>query len=150
MALELTDEDVFPMMPPYILQQIRFAVREATAFVGHSFAEEDAQLIEQIKQFLSKLGVKCDSGKRAEPKGVATKLGSVFKPPSCSWESSPVARSRKTAPSLHLLGRSRKRPRLSQQASVCCCSLKMGFPISGACKATTNTFRSTGITSARL
>jgi hypothetical protein len=74
MALELTDEDVFPMMPPYILQQIRFAVREATAFVGHSFAEEDAQLIEQIKQFLSKLGVKCDSGKRAEPKGVSDKV----------------------------------------------------------------------------
>jgi hypothetical protein len=62
------------MMPPYILQQIRFAIREATAFVGHSFAEEDAQLIDQIKQFLSKLGVKCDSGRRAEPKGISDKV----------------------------------------------------------------------------
>ena len=62
------------MIPPRVLQQIRFAVREATAFVGHSFAEEDEQLIEQIKQFLSKLGVKCDSGKKAEPKGISDKV----------------------------------------------------------------------------
>ena len=62
------------MVPPYILQQVRFAVREATAFVGHSFAEEDQQLVEQIKRFLSKLGVKCDSGKRAEPKGISDKV----------------------------------------------------------------------------
>ena len=72
------------MMPPYILQQIRFAVREATAFVGHSFAEEDAHLIEQIKQFLSKLGVKCDSGKRAEPKGVSDKVRERIQAADCS------------------------------------------------------------------
>jgi hypothetical protein len=58
------------MVPPHILRQIRVAVREATAFVGHSFAEEDEHLIEQIKQFLSKLGMKCDSGKKAESKGI--------------------------------------------------------------------------------
>jgi hypothetical protein len=63
------------MVPtPFILQQIRFAIREATAFVGHSFADEDEQLVEQIKQFLSKLGLKCDSGKRAEPKGISDKV----------------------------------------------------------------------------
>jgi hypothetical protein len=62
------------MAPLHILRQIRFAVREATAFVGHSFAEEDEQLIEQIKQFLSKLGVKCDSGKKAEPRGISDKV----------------------------------------------------------------------------
>jgi hypothetical protein len=59
---------------PSVLQQIRFAVREATAFVGHSFAEEDERVVEQIKQFLSKLGVKCDSGKRPEPKGISDKV----------------------------------------------------------------------------
>src|SRR4026209_2327656 len=62
------------VVQPYDLQQIRFAVREATAFVGHSFADEDERVVEQIKQFLSKLGVKCDSGKRAEPKGISDKI----------------------------------------------------------------------------
>jgi hypothetical protein len=62
------------VVAPYVLQQIRFAIREATAFVGHSFAEEDDRVVEQIKQFLSKLGVKCDSGKRPEPKGISEKV----------------------------------------------------------------------------
>ncbi len=62
------------MVPPHILRQIRFAIREATAFVGHSFAEEDQHLVDQLKQFPSKLGVKCDSGKRAEPKGISDKV----------------------------------------------------------------------------
>jgi tetratricopeptide (TPR) repeat protein len=58
----------------HILQQIRFAIREATAFMGHSFAEEDERLVEQIKRFLSKLGVKCDSGRKPEPKGISQKV----------------------------------------------------------------------------
>jgi tetratricopeptide (TPR) repeat protein len=55
-------------------QQIRIVIREATAFVGHSFADEDEKLVEQIKEFLSKLGVKCDSGKRPEPRGISDKI----------------------------------------------------------------------------
>lgn len=62
------------VVAPYVLQQIRFAIRETTAFVGHSFAEEDERVVEQIKHFLSKLGVKCDSGKRPEPKGISDKV----------------------------------------------------------------------------
>jgi hypothetical protein len=59
---------------PSDLRQIRFAVRETTAFVAHSFSEDDKQLVEQIKQFLSKLGLKCDSGKKPEPKGISEKI----------------------------------------------------------------------------
>ena len=53
---------------------IKFAVREATAFVAHSFADEDRQVVERISQFLSKLGVTCDSGHRAEPRSVSEKV----------------------------------------------------------------------------
>src|SRR4051794_25123582 len=53
---------------------IKFAVREATAFVAHSFAEEDRQVVERVSQFLSKLGVTCDSGQRAEPRSVSEKV----------------------------------------------------------------------------
>jgi tetratricopeptide (TPR) repeat protein len=71
----LSEEDfAMRIVRPHVLRQIRFAVREATAFVGHSFAEEDERVVEQIKQFLSKLGVKCDSGKRPEPKGISDKV----------------------------------------------------------------------------
>ncbi|MFN2541659.1 MAG: tetratricopeptide repeat protein [Chthoniobacterales bacterium] len=68
------DNKILVMVPPYILQQIRFAVREATAFVGHSFADQDEKVVDQIQRFLSKLGVKCDSGKRPEPKGISEKI----------------------------------------------------------------------------
>ncbi len=53
---------------------IKFAVREATAFVAHSFADEDRQVVERVSQFLSKLGVTCDSGHRAEPRSVSEKV----------------------------------------------------------------------------
>ena len=53
---------------------IKFAVREATAFVAHSFADEDRQVVERISQFLSKLGVACDSGHRPEPRSVSEKV----------------------------------------------------------------------------
>ena len=53
---------------------IKFAVREATAFVAHSFAEEDREVVERVIQFLSKLGVTCDSGHQAEPRSVSEKV----------------------------------------------------------------------------
>lgn len=62
------------LTPVSVLQQIRFAVREATAFVAHSFSEGDEQLVEQIKEFLSKLGLKCDSGKKPEPREISDKI----------------------------------------------------------------------------
>ncbi|CAN5678061.1 hypothetical protein BH09PLA1_BH09PLA1_24140 [soil metagenome] len=61
-------------MNPLQLAKIKFAVREATAFVGHSFAEDDAEIVNQLKDFFTKLGVQCDSGKRPEPRPVAEKL----------------------------------------------------------------------------
>jgi tetratricopeptide (TPR) repeat protein len=62
------------LTPVSVLQQIRFAVREATAFVAHSFSERDERLVEQIKEFLSKLGLKCDSGKKPEPREISDKI----------------------------------------------------------------------------
>jgi hypothetical protein len=53
---------------------IKFAVREAAAFVGHSFAEDDRQVVGRITAFLSKLGVTCDSGQRAEPRQISEKV----------------------------------------------------------------------------
>jgi tetratricopeptide (TPR) repeat protein len=60
--------------PVSVLQQIRFAVREATAFVAHSFSEQDERLVEQIKRFLSNLGLKCESGRKPEPKEISDKI----------------------------------------------------------------------------
>jgi tetratricopeptide (TPR) repeat protein len=62
------------VVPASVLERIRFAVREATAFVGHSFAKKDERLVEQITHFLTKLGLKCDSGKKPEPKGISAKI----------------------------------------------------------------------------
>ena len=61
-------------MDPTLLQGIRIGIREVSAFVGHSFAEEDEQVVNAITQFLTKLGLRCDSGKRAEPRGVSDKV----------------------------------------------------------------------------
>src|SRR5206468_5193950 len=63
-----------PMIQPVILEQIKFAVRETTAFVAHSFAPEDKEIVDLISQFLTKLGLKCDSGRRPEPKGISEKV----------------------------------------------------------------------------
>jgi len=62
------------MIPPALMHNIRFAIREAPAFVGHSFADEDRDVVDKLKQFLTKLGVKCDSGVRPEPRGVSDKV----------------------------------------------------------------------------
>src|SRR5436190_9264838 len=53
---------------------IKFAIRNATAFVAHSFADDDKQIVERITQFLSKLGLTCDSGVRAEPRSISEKI----------------------------------------------------------------------------
>ncbi len=62
------------MIPPFLMHNIRFAIREATAFVGHSFADDDREIVDQLIRFLTKLGVKCDTGLRPEPRGVSDKL----------------------------------------------------------------------------
>lgn len=62
------------MLPVALMNNIRFAIREAPAFVGHSFAVEDREIVEKLIQFLTKLGVKCDTGLRAEPRGVSDKV----------------------------------------------------------------------------
>ena len=133
------------MMPPYILQQIRFAVREATAFVGHSFADEDAQLIDQIKQFLSKLGVKRESGKRAEPKSISDKVKQRIQAAEL-FVGIFTRRQQQQDGSFSTSAWTIEGPPLSPQASVCCCSLKMVLPSSGVCKATTNTSHLSGTT----
>jgi tetratricopeptide (TPR) repeat protein len=61
-------------MHPVFMQSLKFAVREVPAFVGHSFGEEDREIVDQIKSFLTKLGVRCDSGARPEPKGISQKI----------------------------------------------------------------------------
>jgi tetratricopeptide (TPR) repeat protein len=62
------------MLHPSTFPILKFAVRAATGFVGHSFAREDEEIISQLTEFFSKLGVVCDSGKRAEPTSVSDKV----------------------------------------------------------------------------
>ena len=62
------------MFHPITFPILKFAVRHATAFVGHSFAEEDEDIVGRLIEFFSKLGVACDSGKRAEPTSVSDKV----------------------------------------------------------------------------
>jgi hypothetical protein len=62
------------MNPHLFLPQIRFGVREATAFVGHSFSDDDAEVVKNIIDFLSRLGLKCSTGKRPEARGVSEKV----------------------------------------------------------------------------
>ena len=61
-------------MFPAIIHNLKFAIREVPAFVGHSFADKDKEVVDLLKHFLSKLGVKCDSGLSPEPKGVSEKV----------------------------------------------------------------------------
>jgi tetratricopeptide (TPR) repeat protein len=56
------------------MQSLKFAIREVPAFVGHSFSDDDREIVDQIKTFLTKLGVRCDSGARPEPKGISEKI----------------------------------------------------------------------------
>ncbi len=62
------------MIHPFFLQQLKTAIREVPAFVAHSFADEDEEVVSQIIQLLTKLGLRCDSGKRAEPRGISEKI----------------------------------------------------------------------------
>src|SRR5438105_12721579 len=61
-------------MHPFFLQSVHLGIRDVSAFVGHSFAEEDDELIRLLIQFLTKLGLRCESGQRAEPRGVSDKV----------------------------------------------------------------------------
>src|SRR5580658_7791114 len=61
------------MVPPGI-PHIKFAVREVPAFVGHSFAREDLEVITRITEFLQKIGFACESGVRPEPESVSAKV----------------------------------------------------------------------------
>jgi hypothetical protein len=61
------------MLHPSTFPILKFAIRSATAFVGHSFAPEDEDIVNQLTEFFSKLGVVCESGKRAEPASVSEK-----------------------------------------------------------------------------
>jgi tetratricopeptide (TPR) repeat protein len=58
---------------------IKFGIRQATAFVGHSFLSQDDDIIGKLTEFFSKLGVSCDSGKKAEPVGITEKVSRRIK-----------------------------------------------------------------------
>jgi tetratricopeptide (TPR) repeat protein len=62
------------MVHPATFPVLKFAVRQATAFVGHSFAPEDEEIVNRLTEFFSKLGVVCETGKRAEPTSVSDKI----------------------------------------------------------------------------
>ncbi|MDB5327514.1 MAG: hypothetical protein JWM57_3083 [Phycisphaerales bacterium] len=61
-------------MVPHVLTKIKFAVREVSAFVGHSFSPDDRDLVDLILEFLKHLGVSSDTGRRPEPIGVTEKV----------------------------------------------------------------------------
>jgi len=60
--------------PFAFLNNVKFGIREATAFVGHSFADDDQHIVQQLIKFLTKLGIKCETGLRPEPRGVSDKV----------------------------------------------------------------------------
>jgi len=62
------------MLHPAFFPILKFAVRHAAAFVAHSFATEDEDIINRLTDFFAKLGVSCESGKRAEPTSVSDKV----------------------------------------------------------------------------
>lgn len=48
--------------------------KKITAFVGHSFAKEDHELVRAIKHLLESLGIRCDSGEKPEGSTVSEKI----------------------------------------------------------------------------
>lgn len=62
------------MYPPITFQRLKFAIREVPAFVGHSFDDLDKPIVDQIIQIITKLGVQCESGRRAEALSVSEKV----------------------------------------------------------------------------
>jgi tetratricopeptide (TPR) repeat protein len=67
------------MSHPILFPVIKFGVRQATAFVGHSFLPEDEEIVGKLTEFFGKLGVVCDSGRKAEAVGVSEKVRSRIK-----------------------------------------------------------------------
>src|ERR1700677_862194 len=63
-------------MDPRSLAQmnIKFAVREIKAFVGHSFAKEDTYVVSTFIELLNKLGFNCITGQKAAPKEIREKI----------------------------------------------------------------------------
>ena len=64
------------MIHPMMFPSLKFGVRGASAFVGHSFAVEDQPIIERLLDFFSKLGLICDTGMRSEPSSISDKVRS--------------------------------------------------------------------------
>ncbi len=62
------------MSHPILFPIIKFGVRKTTAFVGHSFLPDDDEIVGKLTDFFSKLGVDCDSGKKAEAVGISEKV----------------------------------------------------------------------------
>jgi tetratricopeptide (TPR) repeat protein len=62
------------MYPPHVLSSIRYAIRELPAFVGHSFAAKDRDIVDNMIQFVTKLGLKCESGLRPEANSITVKI----------------------------------------------------------------------------
>jgi hypothetical protein len=62
------------MNHPLLFPNIKFGIRSATAFVAHSFAKEDEEIVDELCDFFTKLGMICDSGRRAEPIGISAKV----------------------------------------------------------------------------
>jgi hypothetical protein len=62
------------MFHPALMPNIKYAVRNVTAFVAHSFAPEDERIVRRLIEFFSKLGVHCESGKKAEADSVNEKI----------------------------------------------------------------------------
>jgi tetratricopeptide (TPR) repeat protein len=67
------------MSHPILFPVIKFGVRQATAFVGHSFLPEDEEIVGKLTDFFSKLGVICESGRKAEAVGISEKVRSRIK-----------------------------------------------------------------------
>jgi len=62
------------MYPPVVFNNMKFGIRELPAFVGHSFAEKDREVVDQLVQVLTKLGLRCESGVRPEAAAVSEKV----------------------------------------------------------------------------
>jgi tetratricopeptide (TPR) repeat protein len=59
--------------PQQVVMQARYLI-ERTAFVGHSFAESDADVVTFFKSLLGEMATRCLSGEAAEAKSISDKV----------------------------------------------------------------------------
>jgi hypothetical protein len=91
------------------LAQMKYGVRETSAFVGHSFSDADADIIKIFKEVISKLGLIPESGERPEAGSISAKIKARLEACEVFVGISPVSTHWGTVSIPHQLGLSTRR-----------------------------------------